>query len=461
MKNCYYCDCDCPYDKLSIEHIIPNGIGGKLKSSDLLCLRCNSNLSKLDKLFCEELVNFVVLLNPKRDNDRSDPKITANNGMEMSAKGNICKDWEIDIILNDNKNAIEAIKMASINKDWNDAEKIIKGKLKGLKVNNDKSNEILKKCKAEYDDRLLSLSPILHFNMPIDLLKLSPALMKIAIGFALYNGFEKLHLEDSIKLLQKNTCITNIKFDYQNDIYPKDEIHHTLILMASEINKKVYFFSSFFGCVNSVILINDRYEGKDSFAIYSYDLINNCEIELEVDPKTLLMECSFDSEVFKDKFQTFMKFCNQKRGLFMSEDFLPRQRDKILSEVQSFFDEENFITYEEFKKRISNLYYFIPIEVRRGEEFESFINNIYQDTIAKYLKRQDVQDDLSKISRSIVEKFFLPENFHKRYDKTFKDNLIIEFKENINKFTKIETFRSSIINIYEPMLKNFLNEFTN
>ena len=43
MSKCYLCGMLLSESNRSLEHIIPNAIGGHLKSKDLICKNCNSN----------------------------------------------------------------------------------------------------------------------------------------------------------------------------------------------------------------------------------------------------------------------------------------------------------------------------------------------------------------------------------------------------------------------------------
>ena len=44
MPNCYKCTDEINDENVSTEHIIPNAVGGRLKSKELLCNICNSDL---------------------------------------------------------------------------------------------------------------------------------------------------------------------------------------------------------------------------------------------------------------------------------------------------------------------------------------------------------------------------------------------------------------------------------
>ena len=76
MSKCIKCGCELIFDGInkntSIEHIIPNAIGGKLKSSKLLCKKCNSDYRReCDYELCKQLMFFTVMLNPNGDRKSS------------------------------------------------------------------------------------------------------------------------------------------------------------------------------------------------------------------------------------------------------------------------------------------------------------------------------------------------------------------------------------------------------
>ena len=60
MQSCYCCGKVITATTTSTEHIIPNALGGRLKSRTLLCAGCNSKLGQeVDGLFCKQM-GFVV-----------------------------------------------------------------------------------------------------------------------------------------------------------------------------------------------------------------------------------------------------------------------------------------------------------------------------------------------------------------------------------------------------------------
>ena len=68
MSKCYLCGMLLSESNRSLEHIIPNAIGGHLKSKDLICKNCNSNTGqKIDAEISKQLNFFANMLNIERD----------------------------------------------------------------------------------------------------------------------------------------------------------------------------------------------------------------------------------------------------------------------------------------------------------------------------------------------------------------------------------------------------------
>ena len=54
MAKCFICGCELD-ENTKPEHIIPNGIGGTLKSKAILCNEHNNELYELDQIVCKDL----------------------------------------------------------------------------------------------------------------------------------------------------------------------------------------------------------------------------------------------------------------------------------------------------------------------------------------------------------------------------------------------------------------------
>ncbi len=73
MSKCYRCDVDITPENKTVEHIIINACGGRLKSKDLLCKNCNSIFGNtIDKALAEQTNVFSNLLAIERE--RGEPQ---------------------------------------------------------------------------------------------------------------------------------------------------------------------------------------------------------------------------------------------------------------------------------------------------------------------------------------------------------------------------------------------------
>lgn len=61
QKKCYYCNKPIDLNNDHSEHIIPNGIGGKLQSKGILCISCGGILG--DKVYLDFCTNFSEIQN--------------------------------------------------------------------------------------------------------------------------------------------------------------------------------------------------------------------------------------------------------------------------------------------------------------------------------------------------------------------------------------------------------------
>jgi hypothetical protein len=74
MNTCYKCNTELTEATISVEHIIPNAIGGVWKSKNLLCKKCNSEFGDtLDNELYKDLHPIAALLNVERQRGKHAP----------------------------------------------------------------------------------------------------------------------------------------------------------------------------------------------------------------------------------------------------------------------------------------------------------------------------------------------------------------------------------------------------
>ena len=68
MNKCYLCGKDITEENKTVEHILLNSIGGRLKSSTLICKDCNSTFGNtFDSSLSKQLEFFANFLDIKRE----------------------------------------------------------------------------------------------------------------------------------------------------------------------------------------------------------------------------------------------------------------------------------------------------------------------------------------------------------------------------------------------------------
>lgn len=82
----WLCEAELTDDNQSKEHIIPNGIGGRLKSNKLLCKTCNTRMGdSSDASLCDDLRFYVEMfqINCERNKDLKGIVMTDTEGDEI------------------------------------------------------------------------------------------------------------------------------------------------------------------------------------------------------------------------------------------------------------------------------------------------------------------------------------------------------------------------------------------
>src|ERR1700749_3061633 len=67
MNHCYFCKTELLGNNISKEHILPNAIGGRLTSNQLMCRDCNSKYGdSIDAEFCNQFLSLSSMLQIKK-----------------------------------------------------------------------------------------------------------------------------------------------------------------------------------------------------------------------------------------------------------------------------------------------------------------------------------------------------------------------------------------------------------
>ncbi len=274
MKSCYCCGTPLTKENVSVEHIIPNSIGGKLKSNNLLCEPCNKLLgSEIDDELAKQFNFFMNFFMIERERGKYQPLAGKTkdgeeyvlNGTEIKSKPKISVD----------KNTV-----SFHGNDEKDVKTYFKGLLK--KYPNLKIEDIISNAnRGRY-----------YLNEPISLQlnvgggKVFRAITKIAANFFIYKGGNKDYITNTLSYIKgsDDSKKTWYHFGFKNENLNVDEqkLYHFIKIIGDSKEEILYCYIELFGTLKFIICLNDNYQDTDIEYQYFYNLFSKQEIKTPI-----------------------------------------------------------------------------------------------------------------------------------------------------------------------------------
>jgi len=267
-------ECDPPEDDSeSLEHVIPNALGGKLKSRDILSHKANQELNNLiDKEFVKIFDSFCLRLGLDKDRKTTPSMLGLHNG------------YDVDVVFKNDRYYPK--------KPFFDPEKkvIYADSLrtgKNYKIHLSKSGQI-----AESDDVKIfdDMAGGIELKFSLDNKVFKQGLAKIAAGFASIKKVPRKNLKMVIdigtkKFRDKIIVAPSIPASpLENDFEMKASKSayypiHGLVLSGSKTERLLYCHIELFSTFQWYVLLDDDYDGEDIHHTYAYRLIDNSDID--------------------------------------------------------------------------------------------------------------------------------------------------------------------------------------
>jgi hypothetical protein len=279
---CYSCkEIIASYNR-SQEHIIPNSIGGQIKSDKLLCKSCNENFGNgIDKILNNQLGFFGVLLNIKRD--RTPEKLYVKGEYdtgEVRYVGTGMKGGYKIIIPVKKNDIIEYVDIYP--KTEQEFNRLKKQQEKSLK-------KIFKDIKteeySEYNEKKLLFSTEKN-PITIGGNDFFRAICKIVVNFYISQGGILNQVSGLIDFISNNNNVAKSIFYYPDlEILQRepDEIAYIIYIQGDSKEKIAYSYIELFSSHCIWVNIDENYKGVDFEFKYCYDLINEKEIQKKLD----------------------------------------------------------------------------------------------------------------------------------------------------------------------------------
>jgi hypothetical protein len=259
----------------SLEHIIPNALGGKLASKDILSHGANRDLNDLvDVRFVKTFESFITKLNFGRD----------RNTKRRSS--GVHQDYQKDVIFKDDRFFPK--------KPFFDEERMVIFADSEKTGENYKSHLIKKGVIREedggnvkvYDD----MAGPVYQSFFLDNKNFKQGLAKIAAGFASFKGISRRNLKNVIDIDRKalrddiilapSIPLNPLEWNLENSFWnSKNYPIHGLTLKGCKKENLLYCHVELFSAFQWYVLLDDDYAGEDIEARYIYDILGDAELD--------------------------------------------------------------------------------------------------------------------------------------------------------------------------------------
>ncbi|WP_456432365.1 HNH endonuclease [Nitratifractor sp.] len=286
---CYICDTELTPENKTDEHIIINAAGGRLKSKELICKKCNSNFGeKIDSKLAKQLNFMANMLMIKRHRGKPQPIVGEKQSsgetyiLEVGGKPKLAKP-----IIETNFDG-EKTNISITARNEKELKKIIQGIAKKYPQVDVEQAIKYAQWRKEYFEEAL------HFQIKIGGNEVFRAVCKAAINFYIYSKGDPSQIKHLIPYIKGEKEKEVVWMHYEDDLYDlnSDEISHILHLVGKKDEQILYCYVDYFNTYKYMVLLNNNYQGQDIKKTYCFDLINTVPIEKEVrvdyDRKTLL-----------------------------------------------------------------------------------------------------------------------------------------------------------------------------
>lgn len=346
MTYCYNCDVLLSEKNKTIEHIIPNSIGGRLRSSELICKNCNSIFGlTLDAEVAKQFENLCAFLNIERD--RPKDYIIKNTKTDSGEVFHLINGRNPTLVKPKITVTEQGINVTA--RDRKHAKQILNGlkrKYKNLDVTG-----------AKFQDNKHFFEEDLNVDFSVGGNIFLQGIAKIVINVFLHfkKDYSK-HLKNLIQILKQETQNQNhIHFYFIPDAYQwkEDEVVHYIQIKACEKKKILYSYVVLFSAYAFIINIDDNYEGSSWDCHYSFDLISQSttttHIEIDYGGRS-----NFINEIEDDSFN---------KGI----------NEKILTSVQKYLNRLMVIGTQRHKEHTINEIVDDAIQEAFGENVPDYL----------------------------------------------------------------------------------------
>lgn len=344
IRRCYICNTPLEGDNLTEEHIVLHAIGGKLKSYDLICRKCNSRLGDgPDQALAKDLEFFTTMLGVKRERQAARPIILNDeDGHEIRVDGPGCTPILHRPYINQTKDG-DSIQIHIVARNMEELDKILKGKVRKGELTYEQAQQVIDKANSQINEHRPTLSRSICINKTA-----FPSIVKSAVNFYVFKTNDVITIKPLIPYIEREKDCKDVlsllvieELPYEENI---SEVTHMLHLEGSKESGFLYCLVEYFGLYQYLVVLSDNYDGPTINETYCYDVISGSEV-------TRTFSFSINSEwIEKYKkslservpFEQFRRRADRILCQWSKLDKKKHLENLLLSEFEKFKDEPVF-----------------------------------------------------------------------------------------------------------------------
>ena len=329
-NKCYICEKPLEGDNASLEHIVLNGIGGKLRSRTLLCKTCNGELGhKSDVALSESLSFYTDMLQVKKDRDNGHNQVmTDEEGHEIivedaGGKLKLRRSYFEKEILDDEKRYHITAKNEKELKDY------LEGQVKAKEITQAQMDEVMAKAKMKPHRPRLTIRTVIPQEA-------FPNIVRSAVNYYIENTRRYDDVKHLIPYIKGERNCQEILHLVLFDILPYeekgDEITHMIHLEGNPTSRVLYAMLEYYGLYTYAVFLKEDYDGPELNLTYCYDVLHEKETEREfslpVNRKWIEKYKEGFEATAKERFAAAERRANKILGVWQEKD-----RDRAVKDI--------------------------------------------------------------------------------------------------------------------------------
>ena len=262
------------------EHIIPNAIGGRKKTTGFICEVCNNTFGETwDAELVKQLNWFSLALGISRERGEAPRQIVqtvAGERFWLLADGTFTPEKSSHSVTD----VGTGVQIQMTAQTLDEARKRIKGVARKFPKFD------VQKALNELEVKTSFLDSPLHMSLSLGGPDAGRSLVKTAFAFASDCGIDHAKCEKAAEYLLDRT-LTEIPFGfaYISDLIerrPADFVFHCVSLHADPKSGRIYSYIEYFGLFRLIVLLGEKYDGPFRTECYSINPIDGSPASIRV-----------------------------------------------------------------------------------------------------------------------------------------------------------------------------------